>query len=130
MFMGDRSMLEVLLKNEFPINCQENGGSPVMHNVLHEAGIFEIKPNDLRSRCRDWQDFRTDIEWLTGLGARWIGRNRDDYRHVRDALLSIGEAGTKEILGIMLEGGSLTKGELRQILSTPRMKPVAWILGR
>lgn len=129
-FMGDRRILDVLLEVGFPLNCQKNGGSPVLHDVLHEAGLFQIRPDFRSSRPYDWSKFRATVEWLMGLGARWAGRDRDDYRHIRDSLVGMGEAGSKEIIGMMLDAKAITEIQLREILKTPRMRPIAQALGR
>lgn len=129
-FMGDRRMLHVLLDSGFPLNCQKNGGSPTLHEVLKDAGLFQIRPNFRSSRPYDWLRFRADVEWLIDLGARWAGRDREDYRHIRDSLIGMGEAGSKEIIGMMLDGKAITETGLQEILKTPRMRSIARALGR
>lgn len=129
MHLGDRRMLEVLLKCGFPINCQQNGGSPALHSVLTTAGLFRIAPNSRGLDSYGWARFVADVEWLTALGARWVGRDRGEYRAIRDALLGIGETGAVQILNMLVAGGALSRPELEEILRTPRMQPLAMKLG-
>lgn len=125
MHLGDRRMLEVLIKCGFTINCQQNGGSPAMHSVLTTAGLFRISPNSRGLDSYGWSRFVTDIEWLIGIGAKWVGRNSGEYRMIRDALLGIGETGAIQILNMLLVGGAVSRSELKEILRTPRMDSLA-----
>ena len=125
MHLGDRRMLEVLIKSGFTINCQQNGGIPAMHSVLTTAGLFRISPNSRGLDSYGWSRSVADVEWLIGIGAKWIGRKSGEYRMTRDALLGIGETGAIEILNMLLAGGALSRSELKEILRTPRMDSLA-----
>ena len=43
MLRENRRMFDVLFAAGFPVNCQANGGSPTLHDVLMSAGLFSYQ---------------------------------------------------------------------------------------
>ena len=129
MWLGDRRMLLLLLDAGFSINSQKNGGSPALHDILKTAGILGIRPDSRGQPPYDWATFTADIEWLIRLGAKWVAKDNDDYRRIRDALVKMGRTGAKSIVGMMLEGGAISESEVSELLRTPRVRSIAASLG-
>lgn len=129
MMLGDRRMLKLLLDAGFVINCQNNGGSPALHDVLMRPGFFHIRPDRRADPPYDWATFTSEIKWLIELGAKWVGRDSYAYRNIRDSLIEMGEAGARSIVTLLLEGNAISKSEIRELLRTPRMRPLAISLG-
>ena len=121
---GDHRMLTVLLDAGFELNCQANGGSPALHEVLRMGGRYGIVAGCQKWDPHSWAGYINDIKWLIERGARWAGRDRGEYRHVRDALATMGANGIGEVMELLLKVGAISQSDVKELLRTPRMQSI------
>jgi hypothetical protein len=120
------AILQVLLDAGFDLNCQENGGSTALHDALTWGRFFSIAPGLHRER----EQFVTDVEWLLGRSARWVPRDSNDWRSVRDSLLAVGESLAGRLVKLLRDSGAITDQLLVELFRPPRMRKLAEAIGR
>lgn len=119
------AIYQVLLDAGFELNCQENGGSTALHDAITWGRFFSIAPGLNRER----EKFVTDVEWLLERGAKWVPRDSNDWRSVRDSLLAAGESLAGRLVKLLRDSGAITDNLLVELFRPPRMAKLAEALG-
>lgn len=118
----NRELIEFLIERGFDINCDADGGCPVLNDVLCSA-TYKIL-SEIHGHQNQWS-LRTIVPnatWLVELGAKWVPADSYSYRCFRDNLLLVGKEEGQNLLKVLRSHGALSPENEKKLLRNPRMK--------
>jgi hypothetical protein len=122
------NLLQQLLEMGMPANDQDNGGSSLIPQLLHDmswAGRFHPWRRAWDRDKIDTPEARDKIKAIHLLakhGGRWVPKDKGDINTARRSLLKLTADYTVEFVWIMAKDKSSKPEFLRALTSTPTMK--------
>lgn len=118
-------LLTELLRLNFPVNNQVNGGSSLIHQLASWMSCSRLFEIPARNRNIDDDSARERLKMLHLIvknGARWIPEDLDEVSTVRKEMLRLTSDYTAEFVWIMTTYGGCSRSVLETLLKTPSIR--------